>query len=119
MIAHVKTITHEEQYYVGAGRVELWQKLQLLVVTALEWRHEDYEHAESNNQVVGPPLAKEHIMVLANIIISNETSGHLRNPLIINYLFKSVFELKEYTEEGYKQFDLGDIATLVDAFYKS
>ena len=42
-----------------------------------------------------------------------------RNPLIINYLFKSVFELKEYTEEGYKQFDLGDIATFVDAFYKS
>ena len=58
-------------------------------------------------------------MVLANIIISNETSGNLRNPLIINYLYKSVFELSEYSDEGYLNFNLEDIATLVDAYYKS
>ena len=52
-------------------------------------------------------------------MISNETSGHLRNPLIINYLFKSVFEMSEYSENGHKNFDFADIATLVDAFYKS
>jgi hypothetical protein len=58
-------------------------------------------------------------MILANILISNETSGHLRNPDIINYLFKSVFELVEFTPDSFKLFDMADIATLIDSYYKS
>ena len=54
-------------------------------------------------------------MVLANVLIMSETTGHLRNPLIINYMFKSVFELSEFSEESYKSFNMADIATLVDA----
>ena len=121
MIALVRTITSQEDKAaaVSSGRVELWQKLQLLLITAMEWRHEDFEYAEEQHTVTGPPLTKEHILILANIMISNETSGHLRNPLILNYLFKSVFEMSEYSDDGYKNFNFEDIATLVDAFYKS
>ena len=85
----------------------------------MQWRHEEFEYAEEQHTVVGPPMTKEHILILANIMISNETSGHLRNPTIINYLFKSVFEMSEYAADGHKNFDFSDIVTLVDAFYKS
>ena len=117
MIAHVKTITNAETS-AHAGRVELWQKLQLLVVTAFEWRHEDYEHSEKK-QIVAPPLNKESIMILANVMIANETSGHLRDHLVINYLFKSVFEIIDFEPDFYTHFTMQDIATLLDAFYKS
>ena len=48
MIALVRTITSQEDKAatVSAGRVELWHKLQLLLTTALEWRHEEFEYAE-------------------------------------------------------------------------
>ena len=52
-------------------------------------------------------------------MIANETTGHLRDPAIINYLFKSVYELTDFDEESYNLFSLDDIATLVDASFKS
>ena len=48
MIALVRTITSQEDKAsaLTSGRVELWHKLQLLLVTSLEWRHEEFEYAE-------------------------------------------------------------------------
>lgn len=117
MIAHVKTITTSEGS-ANSGRVELWQKLQMLLVKSFEFRHDDFEYTEKKD-IVNPPLSKESIMLLASVMISSETTGHLRDPQIINYLFKSVFELVDFDEDYYKYFTMADIATLVDAFYKS
>ena len=64
-------------------------------------------------------MDKESILILANIMIANETTGHLRDPAIINYLFKSVYELTDFDKESYNLFSLDDIATLVDASFKS
>ena len=64
-------------------------------------------------------MDKESILILANVMIANETTGHLRDPAIINYLFKSVYELTDFDEESYNLFSLDDIATLVDASFKS
>lgn len=75
-----------------SGRVELWQKLQMVLVKAFELRHETYEYAEKKDDVP-LPLDKDSIMLLASVLISSETSGHLRDPAVINYLFKSVYEL--------------------------
>jgi len=68
---------------------------------------------------VAPPLDKDSIMLLASILISNETTGHLRDPMVINYLFKSVYELVDFDEDSYQLFSMGDIIMLVDAYYKS
>jgi len=40
-------------------------------------------------------------MLLANVMISNETTGHLRDSAVINFLFKSVYELVDHNEEQY------------------
>jgi len=117
MIAHVKTFSTSEEG-TNSGRVELWHKLQMLLVKSFEWRHEDFEYTEKKD-IVAPPLNKDSIMLLASVMISNETTGHLRDSQIINYLFKSVFELVDFDEDYYKYFTMADIATLVDAFYKS
>ena len=65
----------------------------------MECRHEDFEYAD---QRIGmpPPLDKDSIMVLANVMVANETSGHLRDPELINYLFKSVFEIVDFQENN-------------------
>ena len=68
---------------------------------------------------MAPPLDKDSIMLLASILISNETTGHLRDPMVINYLFKSVYELVDFDEDSYQLFSMGDIIMLVDAYYKS
>jgi len=46
MIAHIKTIPATETSSSNSGRVELWQKLQMVLVKAFEFRHEDFEYAE-------------------------------------------------------------------------
>lgn len=48
-------------------------------------------------------------------MVSNETTGHLRDNHVINYLFKSVYELTDQDEDSYRQFGLQDVAILVDA----
>ena len=58
-------------------------------------------------------------MLLASVMIASQSSGHLRDPAVINYLFKSVFELVDYDEENYNQFGVDEISELLDAFYKS
>lgn len=47
------------------------------------------------------PLDKENIMILASVMVSNETTGHLRDNAVINYLFKSVYELTDHDENSY------------------
>ena len=67
---------------------------------AFEIRHENFEYAEKEeNEPL--PLDKESIMLLANVMISNETTGHLRDSAVINFLFKSVYELVDHNEEQY------------------
>lgn len=117
MIAHIKTISID-QTTRHSGRAELWNKLQILLVKAFEMRHEMFEYQEDGENAP-LPLDKESIMIMASILIASETSGHLRDPAVINYLFKSVFELTDFDEDGYQQFSMQDIATLVDASYKS
>jgi len=117
MIAHIKMIgTSETKRH--SGRAELWHKLQTLLVKSFEVRHEDYEYSEVNEEVP-LPLDKDSIMLLASILIASETTGHLRDPAVINYLFKSVFELTDYDENSYQMFGMEEIAILVDAYYKS
>lgn len=119
LIGIVRNIDSQNEDSLGV-QVEFWQKMQLLLVKAFEFRHDEYEVQEyEGNQIPSPPLAKEHILILANILIENGTSGQLRDPDIINYLFKSVFELVEFTPDSYKIFDMADITTLIDAFYQS
>ena len=84
----------------------------------MEMRHEDFEYSDKRIGMP-PPLDKHSIMVLANVLVASETSGHLRDPEVINYLFKSVFELVDFEENGMQQFSYEDVSTLVDAFYKS
>jgi hypothetical protein len=117
MIAHIKTISNAETTR-HSGRVELWQKLQMVLVKAFELRHEDFEYAEKG-EGVPLPLDKESIMLLASVLISSETTGHLRDAMVINYLFKSVFELTDSDTNSYMLFSMGDITTLIDAYYKS
>ena len=92
--------------------------MQLVLVKAFEFRHEDFEYSEVRDNTP-LPLDKESIMMLASVMIANETTGHLRDPNVINYLFKSVFELVDSEEDAYTMFSMGDISILVDAFYKS
>ena len=54
---------------------------------------------------------------MASVLVSNNSSARLRDPLVINYLFKSVFELVDH--ESSELFGMDDIALLVDAQYKS
>lgn len=100
MIAHMKTLATIETTS-HSGRAELWNKLQTLIVKAFELRHEDYEYSETSEEMP-PPLDKDSIMLLASILIASETTGHLRDPAIINYLFKSVYELTDIEEDGYQ-----------------
>ncbi len=58
-------------------------------------------------------------MLLASVMIANETTGHLRDAEVINFLFKSVFEIVDSDEDAYQQFSMADISILVDAYYKS
>ena len=58
-------------------------------------------------------------MVLAHIMVASETTGHLRDGRIINYLFKSVFELVEQNQDTSVKFSFEDISILVDAYYKT
>ena len=58
-------------------------------------------------------------MVLAHIMVASETTGHLRDGRIINYLFKSVFELVEQNQDTSAKFSFEDISILVDAYYKT
>lgn len=53
------------------------------------------------------------------MLVSSESTGHLRDPQIINYLFKSVYELTDADENSHMLFSFSDISILVDAFYKS
>lgn len=117
MIAHLMSIQSADPR-AFPGRVELWQKLSLVLSKAFELRHEDFEYADKQEEVP-LPLQKEQIMLLAQVLITSETTGHLRDPQIINYLFKSVFELVDSRDDGHHLFSLADIALLVDAFFKS
>lgn len=81
----------------------------MLLVKAFELRHEDFEYAEKSDEVP-VPLDKDSIMLLASVMISNESSGHLRDPEVINYLFKSVYELVEVDPENVRLFGIEDIA---------
>ena len=85
---------------------------------AFEFRHEDFEYAEASEQMP-PPLDKNSIMVLASVLIASESTGHLRDPAVINYLFKSVYELTDFGEDGHLNWGLQDVAILLDASYKS
>jgi hypothetical protein len=58
-------------------------------------------------------------MLLASVMIANETTGHLRDSAVINFLFKSVYELVDVDNESYQLFSMSDISILVDAYYKS
>ena len=58
-------------------------------------------------------------MLLANVMVTNEATGHLRDSAVINYLFKSVFELVDVSEDSTNLFGFEDIAILADASYKS
>ena len=63
---------------------------------AFEIRHNEFEALEyENEEDLLPPLDHSSIMILAHILVASETTGHLRDGRIINYLFKSVFELVE------------------------
>lgn len=101
-----------------SGRAELWQKLQTVLIKSFELRHAEFEHAENKDEVP-LPLEKDSIMLLAGVLNASETTGHLRDPEVINYLFKSVYELVDADELAYKRFDMADVSILVDAFYKS
>ena len=50
---------------------------------------------------------------------ASESLRYLRDPAVINYLFKSVYELVDHDDDNYNQFGLDEIAKLVDTFYKS
>ena len=63
-----------------------------MLVKAFEWRHHNFEVEDKSEPL---PLEKELIMLLASVLIASETTGHLRDPAVINYLFKSVFELSD------------------------
>ena len=117
MIAHFKTSSSAEMTK-QTGRAELWVKLQMLLVKAFEVRHANFEHAEKEEEEA-LPLDKDSIMLLASVLIASETTGHLRDPLVINYLFKSVFELVDFDSQSYQKFSLQDISILIDAYYKS
>ena len=99
MIAHMKTTATAETIR-HSGRAELWNKMQTLLVKAFEWRHEDFEYAEASDMPA--PVDKNSILLLASVLIASETTGHLRDPAIINYLFKSVYELTDIHEDGYQ-----------------
>ena len=90
----------------------------MLLVKGFEYRHDIFENADKGEEAP-LPLEKEPIMLLASILISNETTGHLRDPLVINYLYKSVYELVDFNETSYQLFSMEDITTLLDAYYKS
>ena len=70
------------------------------MVKAFEWRHEDFEYAEASDMPA--PVDKNSILLLASVLIASETTGHLRDPAIINYLFKSVYDLTDIHEDGYQ-----------------
>lgn len=66
MLAHIATISGGPK---APSNVELWQKLQLVLVKAFEIRHDEFEY-EEHGQNTPLPLQKDSIMVLANVMIA-------------------------------------------------
>ena len=58
-------------------------------------------------------------MMTAGLMLQPESAAHLRDPKLINFLFKSVYELQGDSTRYTEPFNVQEISILLDSYYKS